>query len=229
MRRLLFLSCEHGGNEVPPPLRPFFKGASAVLASHRGLDIGALDLFTHLRPLADASYSCTLSRLCIEMNRSLGHPRLYSAYTQDAPAAVKRMLLDHYHAYRDPVTRDIAARIAAQEDVLHLSVHSFTPVLDGQERRLDIGLLYDPKRAEEKKFCAAWDREIRRRAPGLCVRMNRPYKGTSDGFTTALRKRFPRGYAGIELEVSQRFAAKGRMHADIKDVLAASLRAVLAA
>lgn len=227
MTRRLFLSCEHGGNDVPPPFRPFFRGAAAVLASHRGLDLGALDLFTHLRPLADASYSTTLSRLCIEMNRSEGHRQLFSAYTKALPPPLKEVLLAHYHAYRDPVIADVAACLRAKEQVLHVSMHSFTPVLDGIERPLDIGLLYDPSRAAEKAFCTAWDREIRRRAPGLRVRMNRPYKGTADGFTTALRRRFPKGYAGIELEVNQRFAAKGRMHADIKAVLMASLQAAL--
>lgn len=227
MTRRLFLSCEHGGNDVPAPFRPFFRGAAAVLASHRGLDLGALDLFTHLRPLADASYSTILSRLCIEMNRSEGHRQLFSVYTKALPPPLQQVLLAHYHAYRDPVIADVAACLRAKEQVLHLSVHSFTPVLDGIERPLDIGLLYDPARAAEKAFCAAWDREIRRRAPGLRVRMNRPYKGTADGFTTALRQRFPRGYAGIELEVNQRFAIKGRMHADIKAVLSASLQAAL--
>ena len=35
---------------------------------------------------------------------------------------------------------------------------------------------------------------------------NRPYRGTADGLTTALRSRYlPSRYFGIELEVNQRF------------------------
>lgn len=227
MTQRLFLSCEHGGNEVPGFLAPFFKGASAILRSHRGLDIGALDLFEHLRPLADASFSCTLSRLCIEMNRSIGHPRLYSPFTKPLPPPLKLALMDHYRAYRDPIIAGITDATAGGGAVLHVSVHSFTPELDGERRELDIGLLYDPARKGEKAFCAAWDQEIRRRAPGLRVRMNRPYKGTADGLTTALRKRFPNKYLGIELEVNQRFAAKGRMHPDVNEVLKAALQAAI--
>jgi hypothetical protein len=38
------------------------------------------------------------------------------------------------------------------------------------------------------------------------VRRNYPYRGWSDGLTTALRRRFAeRAYVGIELEVNQRF------------------------
>lgn len=225
--RLLFLSCEHGGNEVLPALAPRFKGAARVLASHRGWDIGALGLFQHLRPLAAASASARLSRLCIELNRSEHHPRLFSEFTQHLSAAEKRVLLSYYRTYREGFTASVQAALRDGHDVVHIGVHSFTHVLNGKERDLDIGLLYDPARPAEKHFCAEWSKAIRLRAPGLRVRMNRPYKGTSDGFTRDLRKRFPKGYAGIELEVDQRFAPKGRMHPDIGLVLYASLADLL--
>ena len=74
---VLFLSCEHGGNEVPQELQSCFIGHADVLESHRGLDIGALDLFQRLVPVAEETTSATLSRLCIELNRSEGHPQLF--------------------------------------------------------------------------------------------------------------------------------------------------------
>jgi hypothetical protein len=47
------------------------------------------------------------------------------------------------------------------------------------------------------------------------VKMNQPYKGTDDGFTTYLRKKFdPEHYAGIELEVNQKYFFEG---ADVWD------------
>jgi predicted N-formylglutamate amidohydrolase len=224
----LFLSCEHGGNAVPPHLRRCFAGNEEVLLTHRGLDIGALDLFRKLAPLAAESTSATLSRLCIELNRSEHHPKLFSAYTRDLDAARKQALLRFYHAYRDGFTARIQQRIAMKDDVVHVAVHSFTPVLDGTRRTMDIGLLYDPSRPGEQVFCLAWRKALHRRAPHLVVRMNRPYKGTSDGFPTLLRSIFPRHYAGIELEVNQRFAIKGRMDHIIIRVLRDTLAEVLA-
>ena len=44
-----FLSCEHGGNHIPTAYQPLFKGAEEVLASHRGWDPGALELFHALQ------------------------------------------------------------------------------------------------------------------------------------------------------------------------------------
>ena len=42
------------------------------------------------------------------------------------------------------------------------------------------------------------------RSTGLTVRFNYPYRGTSDGLTTAMRVRLPPvAYAGIEIEINQ--------------------------
>ena len=140
----LYLSCEHGGNEVPPDLRHCFAGDEEVLRTHRGLDIGALDLFKQLAPFAAESTSATCTRLCIELNRSEHHPKLFSAYTRDLDPTWKQELLDFHRAYRSEFTARIKQRIAAKENVVHVAVHSFTPVLDGVKRTMDIGLLYDP-------------------------------------------------------------------------------------
>jgi len=43
-RNLLLLSCEHGGNEVPPGYAALFLGQASLLDSHRGWDPGALEL-----------------------------------------------------------------------------------------------------------------------------------------------------------------------------------------
>ena len=37
--------------------------------------------------------------------------------------------------------------------------------------------------------------------PEINVRFNYPYRGAADGFTTYLRKCFPKNYVGFELEI----------------------------
>ena len=73
----VIISCEHGGNHIPANLLQIFKKNEAVLETHRGFDLGALDLFQHLKQLAKASFFSEESRLLIELNRSLHHKNLF--------------------------------------------------------------------------------------------------------------------------------------------------------
>lgn len=144
------------------------------------------------------------SRLLVELNRSPGHPRLFSEYTCDLDDDDKaRIVAQYYEPYRSDVETAIG-KAAARGRVLHLSSHSFTPVMDGVTRHTDVGLLYDPQRPLERQFCDELVPALRLGEEGLRVRRNYPYKGTSDGLTTYLRRQFSATrYAGIELEMNQ--------------------------
>lgn len=229
----LLISCEHGGNAVPASLLPLFTGREALLDSHRGYDPGAL---TTARALAQADedtpiFATAVSRLVVDCNRSRGHPGLFSAITRALPqTARQRLLEDYYTPHRQAVTEAIAARIAAQDTVVHVASHSFTPCLDGVVRNCDVGFLYDPGRPLEKAFCLAWMRELGRLCPHLRLRRNYPYKGVADGFPTALRRRFGQAYCGMELEVNQRHLQHAPTDLDrLNALLVASLVQALAA
>lgn len=208
----LLVTCEHGGKRIPSRYRHLFSGMEALLSTHRGYDAGALLLARECADALDAPlFFSTVSRLLIDLNRSIGHPRLYSEATRKAPATVRRQLLQsHYLPYRDAVEADIAAALARGRRVVHIASHSFTPVLDGAERNADIGLLYDPARRGEAELCRRWQARLRALAPELKVRRNYPYTGKSDGFTAYLRRRFPAdAYIGVELEINQRHVLAG--------------------
>ena len=101
-------------------------------------------------------------------------------------------------------TAVLAALQAAPKPVAHLAVHSFTPILKGRERRVDLGLLYDPRRAPEKALALELRASLQTLAPDLRLRRNYPYRGTSDGLPTWLRRQFKaEDYAGLELELNQ--------------------------
>ncbi|WP_242918843.1 N-formylglutamate amidohydrolase [Pontibacter liquoris] len=204
----LLLTCEHGGNRIPPEYISLFQGAEEVLASHRGYDIGALSLFKELQPLASASYFSENSRLLVELNRSLHHPHLFSAYTKPLPEQEKTAILNaFYFPYRRQVEQAVQEMVQNGDQVLHLSVHTFTPVLNGVERQTDIGLLYDPARKMEQAICKVFKEHFPLEPEKLQIRFNYPYLGKSDGLTTYLRGRFSEvQYRGIELEVNQCFA-----------------------
>jgi len=205
-RDQLLLSCEHGGRRVPAAWRASFRGAGPVLDSHRGYDAGALSLARALsRRLRAPLLAATVTRLLVDLNRSEGHPRLFSELTRGLPSRERQRILALQHRpHRGAVAGAVVRALDRGDRVVHVAVHSFTPVWAGTSRRTEVGLLYDPARPGERRFATAWQRALREAAPGLTVHRNAPYRGTADGLTTALRRRFAPGcYLGLELEVSQ--------------------------
>lgn len=216
----LLLSCEHGGNEIPEEYLSSFANAEEILNTHRGFDPGALNLFMHLLSLANFHCHSTTSRLLIELNRSLHHPNLFSEFTRDLAQSVKQEIIENYYfPYRNKAERRIENWLEGGEKVLHVSIHSFTPVLNGEARNADIGILFDPARSEEKLLAGRWKENFRGVAPHLRIRFNYPYRGTADGFTTYLRKKFPLNYSGIELEVNQKFSEANQMDQALKEII----------
>jgi predicted N-formylglutamate amidohydrolase len=192
---------------VPAPYRPLFAGAARVLDSHRGLDYGALEVArAFARRLGVRPFTATVTRLVVDLNRSPHHRNLFSEYSRRLTGEQRAAAMAaHYWPYRQAVERAVDGAVAGGDTVLHVSSHSFTPVLRGEVRACDIGFLYDPARSEEVRFIDAWYAAIRSTAPELVLRRNYPYRGTSDALVTHLRRRHgERAYSGVELEVNQK-------------------------
>jgi len=227
-------TCEHGGNRIPAPYRSHFREYRALLATHRGYDIGALVMAKALAKAFGAPLvTATVSRLLVDLNRSVGHPRIFSAATHGAAAATlrDRIVEQHYLPYRSRVERLVGQSVSRGLRVIHISSHSFTPELDGKVRHADVGLLYDPRRHGEAQLCDRWKASLASFAPELRVRRNYPYAGKGDGLTSHLRRRFsPRTYVGIESELNQSIViAAGRRWIALRRAIVDSLRAACAA
>jgi predicted N-formylglutamate amidohydrolase len=231
------VSCEHASNRVParyrgldlPPRR---------LREHIAWDPGAAILARMLaRRLACPCHLGRWSRLVVDLNRSVGHDKLMAAETfgiavpgnaEIGAADIERRLRLYYRPYRDAATADVRRIIARTGLCVHWSMHSFTPAVDGVVRDADIGLLFDPARRGEREVAYALRPLIA--AHGLRVRMNYPYRGTSDGFTTQLRTQLPaRQYMAFEIETNQALVRTPAAIRRIGDVLADAIAAVLEA
>ena len=228
----IVITCEHGGNRIPALYRGLFHGQRRQLESHRGYDPGALVM---ARALATAFAAplvvSTVSRLLVDLNRSVGHPRLHIEAIRKAPVEVRqRILKDYYQPYRAQAERVVKRAVANDGFVIHVSSHSFTPELDGKVRNADIGLLYDPARRREGELCERWKAALKTRAPDLTVRRNYPYAGKGDGLTLWFRRHLPPDvYVGIELEVNQKHVfTAGRQWTAMRKVIIESLRRALA-
>lgn len=221
----LVLTCEHAGNKIPAQYQQLFSPHRDLLDSHRGYDPGAFDLFRDLSSIADFKKFQLESRLLVELNRSLHHPQLFSEISKKLSSEEKEHILQKYYfPYRNKVTEQIQHYIEDGEQVFHLSVHSFTPVLEGAVRNADIGLLYDPGRPGEKALCRLLKQNLQDLQPDLHIRFNYPYLGTADGFTTFLRQKFQKNYLGVELEVNQKFVQSGKFNFSLKKVLFSAVK-----
>jgi predicted N-formylglutamate amidohydrolase len=197
------------------------------------VDPGALVMAKALAGTCGAPLvAATTSRLLIDLNRSIGHPQLFSATTRGAPAEIRAQIVDrHYRPYRGQVEGLVTRAVSRCERVIHISSHRFTPELNGTVRGADVGLLYDPGRLGEADMCARWKESLAVSAPELRVRRNYPYGGKGDGLTSHLRRRFAEiEYVGIELEINQHIvAAGGRRWTALRRVLTDSRRRACAA
>ena len=221
----LMLTCEHASNRLPAA---FKKAVPAdVLKTHRAYDIGAVQVFRKLVRFAKPEFSCEgkFSRLFVDLNRTITNKSAFSEYYEaleasDKAAAekMKAQATAYWNEYREIIEKFVERNIGKDScgkgnkdsadkgaEIVHLGIHSFTPVLNGKVRNTDIGILYDPARPQERAYAQVIKDEIKRLYPAMKVRFNYPYKGCSDGLTTTLRKKFGPRYVGIEIEINQKF------------------------
>ena len=208
---ILILSCEHASNKLPAA---FKKAVPAeVLKTHRAYDIGAVQVFRKLVKFAKPEFYSEgkFSRLFVDLNRTITNKSAFSDYLRDN-AKAKAQATAYWTEYRSAIEKFVASSLSqpkrtakAAPSVVHLGIHSFTPELNGKVRNTDIGILYDPSRPQERAYANVIKAEIKRLYPTMKVRFNYPYKGTTDGLTTTLRKKFGPRYVGIEIEINQKF------------------------
>jgi predicted N-formylglutamate amidohydrolase len=215
----VIVTCEHGGNRIPSRYRAYFAGHERLLHTHSARDFGALRLAHDISSALDAPLvGSVISRLLVDLNRSQENRARFSEMTRHAPTSIKDEITEEYYfPYRREIQNRIERAIAGGFEVVHLSCHSFTPVLRDARRDADIGLLYDPARVKEAMLCRSWLSEFKSSGSTLKIRLNYPYKGTSDGLTSFLRRWTGNDdptspYVGVEIEVNQKHVFEGESH-----------------
>lgn len=204
----LVLTCEHGGAQIPASYKKLFTRNLAVLKTHRALDIGALSVAQDLANNLKVSLNFSVvSRLVIDLNRFLDSKTLFSEFTGPLSNPEKTKIVKNYYTpHWNKVTRRVEQLTLKKDRVVHVAVHSMTDRLHGKVRPMQLALLYDSRRKQERAFANDWIAELRREFPDFKIARNNPYKGDGEGLTTSLRRRFAeRQYLGIELEINQGF------------------------
>jgi len=148
--------CDHSSNAIPLSYKNL--GISNKdLESHIAYDLGASDLASIL----SESLNCTLimanfSRLLIDPNRGIDDPTLIpklsegkiidgnlkiSASSKDIER--NKRINNFYLPYHEKINEFINDSIRGNKVPKIISIHSFTPVWKGKNRKIEVGILWD--------------------------------------------------------------------------------------
>jgi predicted N-formylglutamate amidohydrolase len=178
--------CDHASNRVPDDVAGGDLGLPAAdMARHIAYDPGSEGVAHHLGIALNAPVICSrFSRLVIDPNRGEDDPtllmRLYDGSIIPANRAVDRAeidcRLDAFHRpYHGAIDRVLAARAAP----VIVSIHSFTPQLQGHPPRpWHIGVVYGRDDRLARPFVDFFADD-----PAICVGDNQPYAGSLAGDT----------------------------------------------
>lgn len=223
----IILSCEHATNHIPAQYLYLFQNNPNILNTHEAYDIGSNEITDELyKTLNCKLVKATTSRLLIDCNRKLSHPEVFSKFTKCFSNEEKQNLIqDFYLPFRTEVEEYINTQIQNNYQILHLSIHSFTPKLRDKIRKADIGLLYDSNCHGEKEVCRVLRYLILNANYKYTVRMNYPYNGKSDGFPSFLRKKHTQqDYLGIEIECNQKLIDDAQEFKKLQKALTSAIK-----
>ena len=199
----IVLTCEHAAYTLPERYGTLGLAADD-LRRHIGWDVGAWAVVQALlRHVDSVAIASTYSRLLIDCNRALSDHDLIIPESDGTPIPGNRGLTDaerhgrireFYDPYHAAVDRAVRARAQAAE--LLLSVHSFTPTLDGKERPFDVGILFDDYEDLAREFGQ------RLAHTGYRVRDNEPYSGYAGLIFSARRHGRRHGLPYLEIEMN---------------------------
>jgi predicted N-formylglutamate amidohydrolase len=205
--RGLLLLADHAGREVPPAYGTLGL-PPAEFDRHIAYDIGAEAVTRGLaRAFGVPAVLGRFSRLLIDPNRGDDDPTLIrqlydgtviSGNYPMSPAERETRLDQFYRPYHAAVAAESARVQAAFGGApLILSVHSFTPVMQGVARPWQVGVLWDMDHR------VAWPLiEMLAADPALTVGDNEPYDGALRG-DTMYKHAIVKGFAHALIEIRQ--------------------------
>lgn len=180
-RSPVVLVCEHAGRRIPVRLGTL--GLSeADLSRHIAWDIGAEGVSRMLSRLLDAPLVLQrYSRLVYDCNRPPEALDSIPVVSETTPIPGNEKLdpqdrlqriNEIYRPLHGAISTLLDGRAAERRPTFFVTIHSFTPVYKGKERKLDLGILHD-------RDTRLADRLLKN-FPKLDVRRNEPY-GPQDG------------------------------------------------
>lgn len=171
---------------------------------------------------APALLSC-FSRLLVDPNRPEDSPTLFRSVAEGEPVLLnadlddtekRRRIEELYRPYHGAVD----ALMGQSGALIAFSVHTFTPLYEGQKRDIEVGVLFDEAESESVTLCdaiakAGWD-----------ARLNEPYSGKEGLMYCVDHHARVHGLRPIEIEVRQDIAVDVAKRGQLVPLLAATLK-----
>ncbi len=186
----LFIIADHASNAIPTEFNGL--GLSAKqLQEHIAVDIGSAEVARLMAAEMNCgAILCGTSRLVVDCNRFADDPTLIPEVSDGvtipgnqalSAEARNQRLANYFEPYHGEMARQVQRRLDAGIIPAIVSIHSFTPEMDGLSRPWDVALLWDRDPRMAPKLI-----DHLRRDPTLTVGDNEPYSGV-DPYGYALR------------------------------------------
>lgn len=202
----ILLNCEHASRLFPASLGDMGLDPFARRC-HLAVDIGAGALTEALaESLGVTAILANYSRLIIDCNRELMDPTAFLEYGDGIVVPGNRNLHQKekderaeaiYWPYHKAVEEQIARLKSIGPPPVFIAIHSFTPVLNGEARPWQMGVLWDKDEEMRSIFL-----EVLRDA-GYFVGDNEPYSGKAPMDFTIDHHAEARGLRHIGIEIRQ--------------------------
>jgi predicted N-formylglutamate amidohydrolase len=228
----VLLVCDHASRVVPRALGLLGLDES-LLMRHIGWDIGAAEVTRGLAARLDApAVLAGYSRLVVDCNRDLEDgscmPEVSDGVAVPGNAALsaearRRRAEAIHHRYHGGIAERLRVLTAAGRTPALLSIHSFTPVMNGFVRPWHVGVLWD----KDPRVAVPLLANLRAH-DDLVVGDNEPYSAKEPVGYTVRAHAVPAGLPHVALEIRQDLidtAAGARRWAEL---LAAAFEPILA-
>jgi predicted N-formylglutamate amidohydrolase len=227
----VLLTCDHASRRVPRSLKNLGLDGSA-LARHIGWDIGAAEVTRRLaNHLGAPAILGGYSRLVIDCNRNPDDPTSIPAVSdgvgvpgnRDLGAAARAArLVALFRPFHGAIEAALDGFVARDVHPAVLSIHSFTPVMNGFTRPWHIGILWDKDPRIPIPLLAALRHE-----KGLVVGDNEPYSAREPAGYTVRTHAVGRGLPHVAVEIRQDLIADDAGAKAWADRLARALAPIL--
>ncbi len=227
----VLLLCDHASNRIPAPWGSLGLDEGQV-CRHIAWDIGAAEVTRILSERLDApAVLSRFSRLLVDPNRQ---PDVESLIPEEVDGVTipgnqdltdlerERRLAAFHRPYHQAIEETLIRMEARGPGPAIISMHSFTPVMEGVERPWQIAILWN---ADPRMPVPLMENL---RAQGLTVGDNEPYSGRHIHGYTLQHHADPRGAANVLIEVRQDLIDTRHGAAEWADVLEGALLPILA-
>ena len=225
----VLLVCDHASCRLPASLGDMGLDPPARRC-HLAVDIGAGTLTRQLSAdLSVTAVLCEYSRLVVDCNRQLLDPGAFLEYGDGVVIPGNRNLRPEqkrvraesvYWPYHNAIGEEIKRLESHGPPPALLSIHSFTPVLNGVSRPWHMGLLWDT----DKRLSDVFLKELSE--AGFLVGDNEPYSGKAPQDFTIDYHAEANGLPHVGIEIRQDLIDEEAGVAEIAEIFAGIIRTI---